>query len=96
MSAAERSSEAARGDGPPGPPPGDISRLQIRRRDARRRKHLARVDVGLGLVGALILLFATPGLAITGLVALIVLVLCLLTFALERRSRSRRSRTPDQ
>ncbi|MCW3027830.1 MAG: hypothetical protein JWN81_1041 [Solirubrobacterales bacterium] len=96
MSAAERSGDAARGNGPAGQPPGDLSRLQARRRIARRRKHLARVDLGLGLVGALVLLLATPGLAITGLVALIVLVLCLLTFALERRSRSRRGRSRDE
>jgi Flp pilus assembly protein TadB len=92
MSAAERSSDAARGDGPAGQPPGDLSMLQNRRRIARRRQHLARVDLGLGLVGALVLVLATPGLAITGLVALIVLVLCLLTFVLERRTRTRHSR----
>jgi Flp pilus assembly protein TadB len=94
MSAAESSDDVARGDGPPAEPPGDVSRLQARRRDARRRQHLARVDLGLGVVGAVVLLVATPGLAITGLVALIVLVLCLLTFALERRSRRRRA--PDR
>jgi hypothetical protein len=72
-----------------------VSRLETRRRIARRRQHLARVDLGLGLAGALVLLLATPGLAITGLVALIVLGLCLLTFVLERRGRSRRSRRRD-
>jgi Flp pilus assembly protein TadB len=95
MSAAERSGDAARGNGPAGQSPGDLSRLQSRRRIARRRQHLARVDLGLGLVGALVLVLATPGLAITGLVALIVLVLCLLTFVLERRTRTRRSRKRD-
>jgi hypothetical protein len=95
MSTAERSDDAVRGNGPPGQPPGDVSRLQARRRDARRRRHLARVDLGLGIVGALVLLLATPGLAITGLVALIVLLLCLLTFVLERRGQVRRSRAPD-
>jgi hypothetical protein len=71
----------------------------VRRRDARRRRHVARVDLGLGVAGAVVLLLATPGLAITALVALIVLVLCLLTLVLERRgwspSRlSRRRRAP--
>ncbi|HWX95489.1 MAG TPA: hypothetical protein VNZ01_01460 [Solirubrobacteraceae bacterium] len=96
MSTAERSGETAHGDGPAGQPPAEVSRLQARRRDARRRQHLARVDVGLGLVGALVLLLATPGLAIAGLVALIVLLLCLLTFVLERRSRSRHRRKADR
>jgi hypothetical protein len=51
------------------------------------------VDLGLGLAGALILILATPGLAVTGLIALIVLLVCLVTFALERR-RSSRSDAP--
>jgi hypothetical protein len=50
--------------------------------------------VGLGLAGAAVLVIATPGLAITGLVALIVLALCGLTFALDRRRKSARRRTP--
>jgi hypothetical protein len=50
--------------------------------------------VGLGLVGAAVLVIATPGLAITGLVALIVLALCGLTFALDRRRRPDRRREP--
>jgi Flp pilus assembly protein TadB len=91
MSTAERSGDAVRGNGPAGQPPGDISRLQARRRDARRRQHLLRVDLGLGVVGALVLLLATPGLAITALIALIVLVICLVSVLLERRGRSRRS-----
>jgi hypothetical protein len=91
---AESSDEAARANGLPPEPRADVSRLQARRREARRRRHLARVDVGLGLVGALVLVIATPGLAITGLVALIVLALCGLTFALERRRRPARRRTP--
>jgi hypothetical protein len=62
---------------------------------ARRRRHLARVDVGLGLLGALILILAAPGLAITGLIALIVLVGCLAAFVIERRrSASAHERVP--
>jgi hypothetical protein len=68
-------------------PAGDARRLRAWRRDAGRTRHLARVDLGLGLLGALLLLLVTPGLAITGLIALIVLLLCTLTFLLERRRR---------
>jgi hypothetical protein len=38
-----------------------------------------------------VLVIATPGLAITGLIALIVLILVALTFALDRRSARRRA-----
>lgn len=61
-----------------------MSRLRERRRLARRRRLLARVDMGLGLAGALVLLLATPGLAIAGIVALALLALCGLSFAWER------------
>ena len=43
----------------------DMTELRARRRDARRRRRLARVDLGLGALTALILLLATPGLAIS-------------------------------
>ena len=94
MSAAERSGDTATASSPSGQPPRDVAPLQSRRRDSRRRRHLARVDLGLGLVGAVVLLLATPGLAITGLVALIVLVLCMLTFVLDRRRHSPRDGAP--
>jgi hypothetical protein len=73
--------------------PKDISHLRARRRDARRRRLVARVDVGLGLLGALVLVLATPGLAITAIVAFLVLALCALSIVLEKR-RERRS-APD-
>jgi hypothetical protein len=91
MTAAEPTDDAARANGLPSEPPAEISRLHARRREARRRRNLARVDVGLGLLGALVLVIATPGLAITGLIALIVLILVGLTFALDRRSARRRA-----
>lgn len=69
--------------------PKDISHLRARRREARRRRYVARVDVGLGVLGALVLLLATPGLAITLIFALLVLGLCLLSVVLERRSARR-------
>lgn len=85
--------------------PNDMSRLRERRRQARRRRRLARVDMGVGLVGALVLLLATPGLAIAGIVALGILALCALSFMRERmlarrsaqvdrESAPRRRRTP--
>jgi hypothetical protein len=91
---AESADDAARANGLPSEPHADVSRLHARRREARRRRHLARVDVGLGLLGALVLVIATPGLAITGLVALIVLALCGLTFALDRRRKPGRRGPP--
>jgi hypothetical protein len=90
MSAAEQSGDTVPPGGPAPRPPVELSPLHARRREARRQRHLARVDLGLGLLGAVILVVATPGLAITGLIALIVLVACLATFAHGRRARSKR------
>jgi Flp pilus assembly protein TadB len=73
--------------------PRDISQLQARRRQARRRRNLARLDLGLGLLGAIVLILATPGLAIVALVALLVLALCALSIVLERRAARRSSRS---
>ena len=70
--------------------PRDLSQLHARRRQARRRRNLARLDVGLGLACAVVLIVATPGLAITAVVALLVLIVCGLSFLLER-SLTRRS-----
>lgn len=49
-----------------------------------------QIDVAVALVVALILIFATPGLAITALLALLVLVVCGLTPLFGRRRRRRR------
>jgi uncharacterized protein (DUF58 family) len=51
------------------------------------------MDLGLGLLGAIALLLATPGLAVAALIALLVLVLCALSFLLERRRRVRAERS---
>lgn len=69
----------------------DIPRLRARRREARRRRRLARLDLGLGAFVALVLLIATPGLAITAVIALIMLALCVLSVVLERRKHGRES-----
>jgi Flp pilus assembly protein TadB len=72
-----------------------VSELQARRRAARRRRHLARVDLGIGLCAAAVLLIVTRGLAIAAVVALAVLMLCGVSWVVERRRRGsgrRRSR----
>ena len=66
-----------------------------RRREARRRTRLARIDLALGVVAALLVLLLSPGLAITGLIALLVLAVCLASIVVERRRRrSPRPRRP--
>jgi hypothetical protein len=68
----------------------DMSRLHARRRQARRRRYLIRVDIGLGLLIALAALLITPGLAIVAVVALLVLAICGVSMLLGRwRSRGR-------
>jgi hypothetical protein len=91
MSAARSSSQRPRAF-PEVTPPRDISRLRARRREARRRRRLARLDLGLGVIGAIVLLVATPGLAITAVIALAVLALCVLSAVLERRGHMRAER----
>lgn len=67
--------------------PRDIARLRARRRAARRRRRLLRVDLGLGVFVAIVLLVATPGLAIAAIMAGLLLALCVLSVVLERRRR---------
>ncbi len=69
---------------------------RLRRREAseaRRRRGLLRLDVGVGVLAALVLLLATPGVAYAALVALLVLAVCVASVAVEHR-RSRRRRPP--
>jgi Flp pilus assembly protein TadB len=75
-----------------GPPSRDGSELRERRRVARRRQRLARIDLGLGAAGALVLLLATPGLAVTAVIALLVLALCALSVVVQRRRHKRSER----
>jgi len=69
------------------PAPVDIAELHARRREANRKRRLARVDIGLGVAGALVLLILSPGLAVTGLIAAIVLLACVLLALRDRRTR---------
>jgi hypothetical protein len=70
----------------------DMGEGRERRRHASRRSRLARMDVGLGVLGAIVLILATPGLAISGLIALLVLGVCGVSFLIERRRRARARR----
>lgn len=75
----------------------DISMLRARRRAARRRaarrrRSLARLDVAIGVVAAIVLLAASPGLAITAAIALGVLAACLASIAAGRLLRAWRER----
>jgi UPF0716 family protein affecting phage T7 exclusion len=66
-----------------------MTRLHARRRAARRSQRLARVDVGIGVVAALVLIIVSPGLAVTAIVALLVLVGCGTSVLVGRRRRMR-------
>jgi len=71
-------------------PPADIERLRARRRDAQRKRRTARVDLGLGVLGAIVLWIVAAGLAIAALIAGIVLVACAVSFVVQRRRRAGR------
>lgn len=86
MSAARQSRERATELAPPA---AHISELRARRRQARRKRRLARIDLGLGVAGALVLLLASPGLAITWLIAVLVLAVCGISILVQRRVRRR-------
>lgn len=66
-------------------PSRDMAQLRARRRHARSQRRLARLDVGIGLLAAIVLLLAASGLAIAALLALGILLLCGLSIVLERR-----------
>jgi len=70
-------------------PSRDMHELRSRRRAARRRRRVARVDVGLGVLCAVVLLLVTDGVASAGLFGIVLLSACALSLVLERR-RSRR------
>ncbi len=62
----------------------DMSDLQARRRLARRRRRLLRVDIGLGLLVAILGLLLASGLAIVAVAALVVLAVCIVSILFER------------
>jgi Flp pilus assembly protein TadB len=72
--------------------PREISQLRARRRALNRRRRLFRLDLAAGVLVAIILLVATPGLAIAALVAGVMLLACLVSVIFERRRHRRPSR----
>jgi hypothetical protein len=70
--------------------PRDISVLHSRRREANRRRRLLRVDVGLGVLAGIVLLLATPGIAIAAIFAGVLIVVCVVSVLLQRRKERRR------
>lgn len=71
----------------------DRTELRARREQAKRVTRNARVDLVLGLAGAILLVILSPGLAITALLALL-LLLGVAAGALRRaRRRARRDRS---
>jgi Flp pilus assembly protein TadB len=89
MSAARASRERPAPAGRAGAQQGEVPELRERRRLARRRQRVARIDLGLGAVAALVLLLASPGRAIPAVIALLVLLVCALSLVVERRRRRR-------
>ncbi len=65
----------------------DMAELRERRRRASNRTRLLRLDLGLGVLAAILLLVLSPGLAITGLAAVVLLAGVLASIAIERRRR---------
>jgi hypothetical protein len=63
----------------------EMTQLRARRSAARRRRRLARVDLGIGVFVALVLLLASAGLAIAGLIAFAALLACGASVLIERR-----------
>jgi UDP-N-acetylmuramyl pentapeptide phosphotransferase/UDP-N-acetylglucosamine-1-phosphate transferase len=57
---------------------------------------VARLDVAVGLLLALVLVLATPGLAIAAVIALLVLGICLVSVLLERLAARRRRSAPTE
>jgi Flp pilus assembly protein TadB len=78
-------------------PPREDSERHARRRRARasRSRRLARVDLGLGFLLAVVLLLASPGLAIAAIVALLVLLACAISLLIQRCVARRAQRARD-
>lgn len=72
--------------------PREMTQLRARRRAAERRRRLARLDLALGVAGALILLLVTPGLAVAAMLSGVILLGCGLSIIAPRLWRRRRGR----
>lgn len=49
------------------------------------------IDAGIALVLAILVIVISPGLAVVGLLALLVVLVCLISFGVDRRLRRRRA-----
>jgi hypothetical protein len=66
----------------------DMSHLRARRRLARRRRHLFRLDIGIAVLVAVAAVLFGPGVAILAVAALLVVGVCAISILVERwRSR---------
>jgi|ERR1700722_13308317 len=85
----------------------DRRELRARRDNARRRRGLLRLDIAIGVLLALVLLLATPGIAFAAIIALLVLAGWAVSIAVGRwrshnavaevrRARTRMARRPPQ
>ncbi|HEY2181200.1 MAG TPA: hypothetical protein VGH09_05965 [Solirubrobacteraceae bacterium] len=85
----------------------DRRELRARRNYARRRRGLLRLDIAIGVLLALVLLLATPGVAYAAIVAVLVLAGCVVSTAVGRwrshnavaevrRARTRMAKRPPQ
>ncbi len=58
------------------------------------RRNTLLVDAGIAVLLAILTLIVAPGLAVVGMIALLVVVICAVSFVLDgRRHRPRRART---
>jgi multisubunit Na+/H+ antiporter MnhB subunit len=57
-----------------------------------RQSVIVAVDIGIAVLLAVLLLIASPGVAVTGMVALVVVFVCAVSFGIERFLDRRRRR----
>jgi hypothetical protein len=67
----------------------DVRQLRVRRGDAKRRRGLLRLDIAIGVLVAIALMLATPGVAFAAIVALVVLAGCAVSVGVARWSSHR-------
>jgi multisubunit Na+/H+ antiporter MnhB subunit len=56
------------------------------------RRNILAVDAGIAALLAVLVLIISPGLAVTGMVAIAVVLVCAVSFVRERRASRRRTR----
>jgi hypothetical protein len=55
------------------------------------RRNTLLIDVGIALVLAILVVVISPGLAVVGMLALVVLLVCAISFGIDRRRKRRRT-----